>query len=251
MITHQNPQASAGLRDAVVMSPVLRCRADHTWTSPGSCPVCGGEALPTVPSAEGPTGSPAAMVPGDLPNIGPDGPASFPGIPGYVIEQELGNGGMGVVYRAAQVSLGRPVALKVIRSGEFAQPQEQKRFVREAELVAKLRHPNIVQVYDVGLTQGRPYYTMELIAGTTLAGRLDAGPLAAREAARLLSVVARAVDHAHSNGIVHRDLKPANVLLTEDGTPKLADFGVAKRLAADDKLTEPGRPVGTPGYMSP
>ena len=222
------------------MSVALRCPSAHTWTEPGPCPICGSEAI-TLDRA----GITASN--GDASGSGVR-PAA---IPGYTIHDELGSGGMGVVYRATQVSLGREVALKVVRAGELAQSRDQKRFVQEAELVAKLHHPNIVQVFDVGVAHGQPYYTMELIAGTTLAKSLEAGSLNTREGARLLATVARAVDHAHQHGIVHRDLKPANILLTADGTPKLVDFGVAKRLEATDGPTETGKPIGTPSYMAP
>ena len=221
------------------MQVVLRCQSHHTWTEPGPCPICGSQAVTT----DRPEGTAASGT--------SESGARPAAIPGYAILEEIGSGGMGVVYRATQVSLGRAVALKVIRAGELAQPRDQKRFVQEAEVVAKLRHPNIVQVFDVGVAQGQPYYTMELIAGVPLSKRLAGERIPDREAARLVATLARAVDHAHQHGIVHRDLKPENVLLDADGTPKLVDFGVAKRLAVDDGLTEVGKPIGTPSYMAP
>lgn len=173
-----------------------------------------------------------------------------PVLPGYRIEAELGRGGMGVVYRAVHEALGRAVALKMMLSGPFASAAERLRFQREAQLVAQLRHPNIVPIYEVGEVAGRPYYTMELIHGPSLAVRLRAGPLPVVEAAALLLAVARAMDHAHRQGIIHRDLKPANILLAADGTPRVGDFGLARRFDTDGASVTRSR-LGTPRYMAP
>jgi WD40 repeat protein len=189
---------------------------------------------------------------GGLSQVDEPAPASTPGrpaVPGYAILGELGCGGMGVVYRAHQVELDRVVALKIIRADEPDRTQ-RLRFLAEAQAAARLRHPNIVQVYQVGEHEGRPFVTLELVEGGTLAQRLARQPLAAREAAGLVEILARAVQHAHEQGIVHRDLKPANVLLTADGTPKVADFGLAKRMGEAGQ-TQSGAIVGTPSYMAP
>src|SRR5262249_36486906 len=146
---------------------------------------------------------------------------------------ELGQGGMGVVYKARQVALNRPVALKMILAGAHAGPQERRRFRSEAEAVARLQHPNIVQVYEVGEENGCPSLAREYVGGGSVADRLAGAPLPAQLAAQLVATLARAVHFAHQQGVVHRDLKPANVLLTADGTPKIADFGLAKRLDAE------------------
>lgn len=175
----------------------------------------------------------------------------FPVIPGFEIHAEIRSGGMGVVYRATQISLGRQVALKVIRSRECTNQLDAKRFAIEAEVVAKLQHPNIVQVYDVGQTEAGAYITMELLGGANLAEKLEAGPMGYRAGAELLATIARAVDSAHKQGVIHRDLKPANILMTDGGTPKLVDFGVAKKIESSEDLTETGKPIGTPNYMAP
>src|SRR5262245_36730960 len=157
-------------------------------------------------------------------------PAGLPQVPGYEVEAVLGHGGMGVVYKARQNALGRPVALKMLLAGPFAGSQELGRLRRETAALACLRHPHIVQVYDAGDVEGRPYFTMEFLEGGSLAQKLAGTPQPARQAAALVATLAEAVHVAHQGGIVHRDLKPANILLTADGTPKIADFGLARRL---------------------
>ena len=177
--------------------------------------------------------------------------AELPQIPGYEVEAVLGRGGMGVVYRARHLRLNRPVALKMLLAGAYAGPEERERFQREAEAVAGLRHPNIVQVHDVGDLDGRPYFTMEFVEGGSLAQKMAGTPQPARQAAALVAQLAEAVQVAHQSGIVHRDLKPANILLTADGTPKVTDFGLARRLEGGSGLTLSGVPMGTPSYMAP
>ncbi|MDG3005916.1 protein kinase domain-containing protein [Paludisphaera mucosa] len=172
-------------------------------------------------------------------------------IPGYDVEAVLGRGGMGVVYRARHLRLNRPVALKMMLAGPYAGPHERARFQREAEAVAGLRHANIVHVYDVGDHGGCPYFTMELVEGGSLAHSLAGTPQPARQAAALVTTLAEAVHAAHQAGIVHRDLKPANILLTASGTPKVADFGLARHFDADSALTLSGARIGTPSYMAP
>jgi serine/threonine-protein kinase len=173
-----------------------------------------------------------------------------PRIPGHEVEDVLGHGGMGVVYKARCQRLNRPVALKMLLAGAYAGRQERSRFQREAEAVAGLRHPHVVQVYEVGDLDGRPYFTMEFVEGGTLAERLAGVPMPARCAVGLLATLADAVEFAHDHGIIHRDLKPANILLTADGTPKITDFGVARRIDGPE-LTATGARVGTPSYMAP
>ena len=172
-------------------------------------------------------------------------------IRGYEILGVLGRGGMGVVYQAQQVRLKRLVALKMIRAGGQADEAELARFRLEAEAVARLQHPNIVQIYDVGDHAGQPFLALEFVPGGTLATRLAATPQPPREAATLVRTLARAVDVANRAGIVHRDLKPANILLADDGSTTVTDVGLAKRLDDDTGQTRTGAVMGTPAYMAP
>jgi WD40 repeat protein len=157
---------------------------------------------------------------------------------------------MGVVYRARQAALDRLVALKMILHAEHAGQAERRRFQTEAQAVARLQHPNIVQVYEVGESAGRPYFSLEFCGGGSLADQFDGTPWEAQRAARLVQTLARAMQAAHAAGVVHRDLKPANVLLTADGTPKVTDFGLARRLDVPGQ-TQTGAVMGTPSYMAP
>jgi WD40 repeat protein/serine/threonine protein kinase len=206
------------------------------------------------------------------------GALPWPRVPGYEILDELGRGGMGVVYQARQVALDRVVALKMILAGSQAGPAERARFRAEAEAVARLQHPNIVQIHEVGEYQGMAYFSLEFCPEGSLAAKLDGTPLPARTAAPLVETLARAMHHAHEHGIVHRDLKPANVLLVSDGVvsgewsdptrhpsaltpdqPKITDFGLAKILHGEPGADAPGSPgrtqtgaiLGTPSYMAP
>lgn len=169
----------------------------------------------------------------------------------YELQGELGRGGMGVVYRVRQRSLDRDVALKLLRVADGASEEVLRRFEREARLLAKLRHRHVVGVHEVGATDGRLYFTMDLVPGTSLRERLKEGPLPPASAVRLVRQVAAAVAYVHSHGLVHRDLKPANVLLDETGDAVVTDFGLALDLLADEGLTETGQLLGTPAYMAP
>jgi len=167
----------------------------------------------------------------------------------YEIKGELGRGGMGVVYRARQITLNRIVALKML-TGRYGK-DELTRFLAEAETAAGLHHTNIIQIYEVGEMDGAPFFAMEYVESGSLADRLRAGPLEPRDAAQLLISVARALHFAHRNHVVHRDMKPANILLDPEGVPKVADFGIAKRLTGNAALTLSGAIIGTPTYMAP
>jgi tetratricopeptide (TPR) repeat protein/predicted Ser/Thr protein kinase len=176
--------------------------------------------------------------------------SKYPTIPGYEVLQELGRGGMGVVYLARQLGLNRVVALKMILSGEMASRAEVERFRAEAEALARLQHPNIVAIHDVGEYQGRPFFSLEFMEGGSLADRIKGTPQESAQAVRWVEVLARAMHAAHEAGIVHRDLKPANVLIATDGSLKVTDFGLAKKLD-EGGGTRSGHVMGTPSYMPP
>jgi eukaryotic-like serine/threonine-protein kinase len=181
----------------------------------------------------------------------PGQPRSWPVIPGYELVSKLGEGGMGVVFLARQIGLNRLVAVKMIRGGSQARPEHFSRFRIEAEAVAQLRHPNIVQIHDIGEVDGLPYFSLELLEGGSLDDRLAATPQPSRQAAELVATLAQAVGVAHAAGIIHRDLKPTNVLYSAEGVPKITDFGLAKRMESDSRQTETGAIMGSPSYMAP
>ncbi len=224
---------------------------DSTWAS--NAIAAATEGVDTLAAAGGPSSASNPTV------VGP--------LAGYDCLELIGRGGMGVVYRARQIRLNRVVALKMIRSGELASASELQRFRREAETAALLDHPNIVPIYEVGETNGQPYFSMKWIDGPTLGqslidGQWPAGrPETQRRAARLMAMVARAVHHAHQRGILHRDLKPGNILLQTNSEinsaglsaaiPVVADFGLAKYVTTDQAMTQTGAVLGTPSYMSP
>jgi serine/threonine protein kinase len=234
----QRPQPGEYL-DRFPAQTTLVCRVfDELW--PGDGP---GRDSTHIRSREG--GEPGSGFP--LAAAG----ATLPIVPGYEILEELGRGGMGVVYKARALRLNRIVALKMILAGAHAGPEATLRFLNEAEVAARLRHPNVVQIFGLGDHDGRPYVELEYVEGGSLARRLNGTPRAAVSAAALVEVLARAVQAAHSKGIIHRDLKPANVLLTPEGEPKIADFGLAKATDADCGLTGSNAVLGSPSYMAP
>ena len=196
----------------------------------------------------------------DAPPLSPDekpqlpgsaAPPALPKVEGFEILSVLGHGGMGVVYKARQIGLNRLVALKMILAGANASPQDLARFRAEAEAVAQLQHQNIVQIYEIGEQSGCPFLALEYVGGGSLAEHLSGTPVSSKQAAELVLSLAKAVQHAHEKGIVHRDLKPANVLLQADGTPKITDFGLAKRSEPSQAHTQTGAILGSPSYMSP
>jgi tetratricopeptide (TPR) repeat protein/tRNA A-37 threonylcarbamoyl transferase component Bud32 len=198
-------------------------------------PTAGGDEHPTTLGGAGPRPAPTIA----------------PVLPGYQILGELGRGGMGVVYKARQLRLNRIVALKMILAGDYAPAETIVRFMAEAESIARVHHPHIVQIFAYGDHDGRPYFEMEYVDGGSLADRLGGKPWPLRDAAGLVETLARAIHAAHALGVVHRDLKPANILLTNDGIPKIADFGLAKCLDTETGLTRTEWIVGSPSYMAP
>lgn len=174
-----------------------------------------------------------------------------PELPGYEILRQVARGGMGVVYEAVQRSLNRRVAVKLILQGGLASKIDQQRFVTEATAVAKLEHPNIVVIHEVGEHRGLPFFSMEYIEGESLAQLGSRGLVNPRQAAQYVHDVAEAVQFAHDHGVLHRDLKPSNVLVDKLGRVRVMDFGLAKQIDADDKLTVTGQLLGTPAYMAP
>ncbi len=235
------PQYAAVLRDQINLHRAL-AHSEVTGTWDGGAAT---GAPPGVPNAT------IDAPPGTAPTLPPADAAPAAGPPEYEVLGTLGRGGMGVVYKARQVRLSRDVALKMVLAGAHATPEDRARFLAEAEAAAALSHPGVVQVYECGVHAGQPYLAMEYCHGGSLADRLRDTPLPPREAAALLAAVADAVQAAHDRGIVHRDLKPANVLLAAGGTPKVSDFGLAKRVEGGAGLTATGAVLGTPSYMAP
>ncbi|HMO86352.1 MAG TPA: serine/threonine-protein kinase, partial [Lacipirellulaceae bacterium] len=178
-------------------------------------------------------------------------PPPRPDLPGYEIVREIARGGMGVVYEAKQESLGRTVAVKLILHGALAGEAERRRFLAEAAAAAKLKHPSIVVIHEVGEHNRQLYFSMEYVAGESLSQRLRRMPPSPQQSALIVSEVARAVHFAHQRGVLHRDIKPSNVLIGDTGRVRVMDFGLAKQIDADDKLTMTGQLMGTPSYMAP
>jgi WD40 repeat protein/serine/threonine protein kinase len=249
-------------QDAAASTPAVAAAGTADTHRPAAAVTQAGDDQPlTVPPA---------------PAVAKDKAPGLPAVPGYEVLGELGRGGMGVVYRARQTALGRVVALKMILGGGHADEDDLARFRTEAEAIARLQHPNIVQVYEVGQHDGRPFFSLEFCAGGSLDRHLAGTPLPPREAARLVQTLAGAMEAAHRAGVVHRDLKPANILLAVVGgqlsvvseeqqaspslttdhrqlttLPKITDFGLAKKLDSATGQTQSGAIIGTPSYMAP
>src|SRR5262245_17312220 len=169
----------------------------------------------------------------------------------YELLQEIARGGMGVIFKARQVTLNRVVAIKMILAGSFARPEDVQRFRTEAEAAAQLDHPGIVPIYDVGQHDGQHYFSMGFVEGQSLSRKVADGPLPAREAAEIVKSVTEAVQYAHDKGVIHRDLKPGNILLDKNRRPRVTEFGLAKLTESGSDLTGTGQVLGTPSYMPP
>ena len=217
----------------------------------GCCPAC---MLGAALAPEGQESVAATVVPADPPPAHPRSPYPFDAgncVGDYEILDEIGRGGMGVVYRAHQVSLNRVVALKIIGAGRLASEAEVTRFQIEAETAARLDHPNVVAVHEVADHQGQCFFTMQYVPGRNLSDLMKSRTVSVREAARYIHEVALAIAHAHRHNVLHRDLKPSNVLIDAAGHARVTDFGLAKHLADDSEITVSGQILGTPSYMSP
>jgi eukaryotic-like serine/threonine-protein kinase len=235
------------------LAAAVQCDSHTERDEPESVVRVGPEPMMPPPGAA-PVPSDSRTERDDSDSISGSGPKAvmpLPPLPGYEVLEVIGRGGMGVVYKARQTNLNRMVAVKMILAGAHAGPKDLIRFRTEAETVARLHHPNIVQVYDIGSHEGRPYIALELVEGN-LAKSLAGTPVPAHQAAQWAETLAQAIHYAHQQGILHRDLKPANVLVGRDGTLKIADFGMAKIVAGRPAGATPsGAILGTPGYMAP
>ncbi len=233
----QAPDRAQLLRDFPHLAAALECLDALDQLAPPCEPLAAGDQVTaTLPDAGGPAGVSGTPL-GDFGN--------------YEILEELGRGGMGVVYKARQKDLDRPVALKMILGNHLASVDALQRFHVEACAAAHLHHPNIVPIYEASQWNGQPYFAMRYIEGPSLATVLKAGPLEPERAARLVAAVARAVHLLHQKGYVHRDLKPSNILLDADDVPYVTDFGLVKLLQSDSQHTSTGAILGTPSYMAP
>src|SRR5881296_1872026 len=169
----------------------------------------------------------------------------------YELLEEIAQGGMGIVYKARQMSLNRMVAVKMILAGQFAGKQIAQRFKSEAGAAAVLQHPNIVAVHEVGVHEGQHFFSMDYVEGQNLAQLVGNRPLPSHKAARYVKLIAEAIQYAHQQGILHRDLKPSNVLVDASDQPRITDFGLAKRLEGDSSVTGTGQMLGSPNFMPP
>lgn len=228
--------------------------------SPGRCPRCGHERPAGATSAVCPACALEAALRAGA-GAADAGVLSLHDIPqpgervaylgDYELESVIAQGGMGVVYRARQRSLNRVVALKLLLGGACATEEYRRRFRTEAETAATLQHPHLVTVYEVGEHEGLPFFSMEYVDGVNLADRTREQPLPPTEAAKVVRTIAEAIQYAHDHGVLHRDLKPSNILLGADGRPRVTDFGLARQLRADARLSLSHQVLGTPAYMSP
>lgn len=243
------PRKDKDTEDATVPAACPHCAAALPADAPlGVCRSCLAANWLAMLDTETDATTGPAPPPADFPLPSTSEPEEFAG---FVLREQLGRGGMGVVYRAWQPGLQREVALKLVSSGRFAGTEEIQRLRLEAEAAARLSHPGIVAVYEAGECDGQPWLAMQYVPGGTLSQHLGKSPAPLAWSARLVADVSRAVHYAHQHGVLHRDLKPGNVLLSADGRPLVADFGLARFMEQEENLTLTGRSVGSPAYMSP
>jgi serine/threonine protein kinase len=245
---HAGAAPTASLRSAAATDTVSVAASAGVVAPPTAYPAAQSTRVPEVPVTVAPK-KPAGFPPQPLPP-GVDSSALRISVPGYEVIGFLGRGGMGIVLQARQISLGRLVALKIIRDAALASDEERRRFRAEAEAIARMQHPNVIHIYDIGEHDGLLHMALEFCPGGSLEKRLGGQPQRPDMAASLIEALARGIHAAHQKGVIHRDLKPANVLLAEDGTPKITDFGLVKRLDTPGQ-TSLGVVLGTPSYMAP
>src|ERR1043165_2317239 len=245
----RNEILAACLEDPQLAAEVATFLADHVQMERLAAPL---RPLPIGADQPCPSAAPTVTEPNPALSKADSIPATKR-FGNYELLDEIARGGMGIVYKARQQGLNRNVALKMILTGRLAGEQDVQRFRTEAEAAARLRHPNIVRVHEVGAVDGQHFFSMEFIEGCTLAQRMMGGPIAGRVAAGYVLQVARAIHYAHLQGILHRDLKPSNILLDKDDVPHVTDFGLAKRLSSSEgggMPTRTGAVLGTPSYMA-
>ena len=251
----------------VTLALVSRCREWRVMMSEsGTCPSCGAELPSDAPhgfcprclyrlgfgeALESPPQEPTGAGDGSSALAATPGLAKYRGFGEYELLEEIGHGGMGVVYKARQKSLDRIVALKLLLFGPHAPPESVKRFRAEAVATAALQHPSIVAIHEVGFCEGQHFIAMDYVEGQCLSALIRGIPLPARRAAGYVKTIAEAIHYAHERGILHRDLKPANVMIDANDQPRVTDFGLAKRLEGDSELTVSGQVLGSPNYMPP
>jgi len=234
-------------RSTVALAPTIPPRERLVVPDPGK-PACSIDEPTRPPPRHDAT---VDLTPDPVAASGTRSPTHIRYFGDYEIIRELARGGMGVVFQARQMSLNRPVALKMILAGQLADDTEVKRFYTEAEAAGNLDHPGIVPIFEVGQHEGQHFFSMGFVEGQSLSQLMADGPLPTRRAAELIRRVSEAIEYAHRRGVIHRDLKPANILLDRDGNPRVTDFGLAKRVQGDSGLTGSGQIMGTPSYMPP
>jgi hypothetical protein len=254
--TAARPEARAATSPEPLPAPPPSTLAEAPTVAPGTAPVSSLPSAATAAIHDEATLPPrdeatVDLVPAESAQLDAAAPVRVRYFGDYQILREIARGGMGVVFHARQMTLNRPVALKMILAGQLANEVDVKRFYTEAEAAANLDHPGIVPIFEVGQHEEQHYFSMGFVEGQSLSQRLADGPLPAREAAELIRRVSEAIEYAHQHGVIHRDLKPGNILIDAQGSPRITDFGLAKKVQGGSDLTGSGQIMGTPSYMPP